>query len=270
MKALYRERFLRSFGIMDESGLERIRRTTVAIGGLGLGGSIFINLVRLGVEKFHIADPDTYERTNVNRQRLAKESTVGQRKDDALVKEARDINPDIQVTFFRDGVNSSNVGEFLTGVDWVVDVVDVFALNEKLTLNEEAARRGLPVVSCGALGFAASVVVFDRSTPTFAQLTEMDSADAYEPNMRKFVRFICPELPFYMKDQVEKAIRREGHIPFVVPGVEIAAAFAVSEIAKEILGLGEKIRAPRGIHIDPVFAKIELYEVGGRRLRRTA
>lgn len=258
--SLYRERFLRSLGITDEKGLNKIRSKSIAIGGLGLGGSIFMNLVRMGFENFHVADPDVYERTNVNRQRLAKESTLGVRKDDALIAEARDINPDVRIRCFQAGVSTENAAEFLEGIDWVVDVVDVFALKEKLALNEEAARRGIPVVSCGALGFGASVVVFDRGTPTFAELTGLDPSAPYELNIRRFIHFICPEVPSYMRAQLEKAMRKEGHIPFVVPGVEIAAAFAVSEIAKQILGLGVPVKAPNGLFIDPMSSRIEIFE----------
>lgn len=259
MSPLYKERFLRSIGIADDRSLETIRNTSVAIGGLGLGGSIFINLVRMGFEKFHISDPDIYERANFNRQRLAKESTIGVRKDDALLREARDINPDIQVTTFPEGLHKGNVGRFLDGIDWVVDVVDVFALNEKLALNEEAARRGLPVASCGSLGFAGAVIVFDRHTPTFAELTGLDPELPYETNIRRFVQFLCPEVPDYMRAQMEKAMNRESHIPFMVPGVEIAAAVAVTEIAKQILEIGKRIRAPYGIFTDPVKVKTEIF-----------
>src|SRR3989344_2392827 len=174
MDSLYKERFLRCISIKNEKNLETIRSTSIAIGGLGLGGSIFLNLVRMGFEKFHISDPDIYERTNINRQRMAKESTIGVRKDEALLREARDINPQIKVRTFPEGVNKANVNDFLEGIDWVIDVVDVFALNEKLALNEEAARRGLPLVSCGSLGFSGAVVVFDKHTPTFAELTGLD------------------------------------------------------------------------------------------------
>lgn len=259
MKPEYRERFLRSIGIMTEAQLEQIKETSIAIGGLGLGGSIFINLVRMGFEKFHVADPDTYERTNVNRQRLAKESTLRVRKDEALIKEALDINPDLKIRTFPEGVQLGNVAKFLEGVDWVVDVVDVFAIPEKLVLNAEAHRKGLPVASSGSLGFAASVVMFDSTTPTFAELTGMNPNDPYEENIRRFAKFITPEIPDYMETQLERAFRRESHIPFVVPGVEIAAAFVTTEIAKRILNIGEKVLAPYGIHIDPVNLKIEKY-----------
>jgi molybdopterin/thiamine biosynthesis adenylyltransferase len=261
------ERFLRSVGIVSDSQMQTIKSTSIAIGGLGLGGSIFLNLVRMGFEKFHVADPDTYERTNINRQRMAKESTVGVRKDTALIKEAMDINPEVKIKTFPQGVNQKNVGEFLTNINWVVDVVDVFAIPEKLALNSEAAKRGLPVASSGSIGFSASVVVFDKTTPSFSELTGMSADLPYEENIQRFVRFITPEVPEYMRVQLEKALRKESHIPFVVPGVEIAAAIVTTEIAKQILNLGQKVRAPYGIHVDPVELKIQKYDVAFDRAR---
>lgn len=261
MDVVYKERFMRCLGIMTEKDLETIRETSIAIGGLGLGGSIFLNLVRMGFEKFHISDPDVYERTNINRQRMAKESTVGVRKDEALLREALDINPGVKVRLFPEGISQTNVKDFLNGIDWVVDVVDVFALNEKLALNEEAALRGLPLVSCGALGFSGAVVVFDKHTPSFAELSGLDSALPFEANLKRFAQFICPEIPEYMRAQIDLAFNRYSHIPFVVPGVEISAAIAVTEIAKQILNLGEKVRAPYGLFIDPVLLKIEIFNV---------
>lgn len=260
MNPLYKERFKRAIGIMNESQLAQIKNTKIAIGGLGLGGSVFINLVRMGFEQFHVSDPDIYERTNINRQRMAKETTIGVRKDDALIKEALEINPDLRIKSFPEGLDRSNVSAFLDGVDWAIDIVDVFALDAKLALHDEANRRGIPIVSCGAIGFSASVVVFDPSSPTFAQLTGIEPSRPFKENLNRFAEFICPEVPEYMQEQVEKALRGESYIPFVVPGVEVAAAFVTSEIAKEILGLGAHVRAPRGIHIDPVKLDIKIYD----------
>lgn len=264
MQQGHRERFLRAIGIMTERDLQKIHSTTIAIGGLGLGGAIFMNLVRMGFQNFHVADPDTYERTNVNRQRLAKESTLGVRKDDALIREARDMNPHIKIQTFRNGVNEENAAEFLEGADWVVDTVDVFALAEKLALNQEAAKRGLPVVSCGSLGFSAAVIVFDKTTPTFAEQTGLHAAADYQQNIRRFIQFLTPEIPDYMQEQMEKAMNRESHIPFMVAGVEIAAACAATEIAKQILSLGPQVRAPNGLYIDPVNHRFEIFNADFR------
>jgi len=259
MNKNYKERFLRNIGIMDENGLKQIKSTSVAIGGLGLGGSIFIDLVRMGFEKFHIADPDIYERTNINRQRLAKETTIRRRKDACLIEEAQAINPDVKIKAFPEGVKPHNINKFLAGINFVVDVVDVFAMDDKILLNEEARKRHIPVASCGALGFGAAVVVFTKQSPSFSELTGMKKELPFEENMRRFLQFIAPEIPEYMQKQLFKAMNRSTHIPFVVSGVEISAAFAVAEIAKHILHLGVRPIAPIGIYIDPVDLKVERF-----------
>jgi molybdopterin/thiamine biosynthesis adenylyltransferase len=243
---------------MTESQLEKIRSTSVAIAGLGLGGSVFINLVRMGFEKFHITDPDVYERTNINRQRLAKETTINRRKDECLLTEAREINPDIQVKMFKEGVNAKNVSQFLDGMDWVVDAVDVFAIPDKLALNDEVHARKLPMITCGAIGFGAAIIKFDQSTASFSELSGMRKEYPYEENILKFIRFLIPEMPGYMQDQMVMAMRRKSHIPFVVPGVEISAALVTTEIAKHILELGKRPVAPWGVYVDPV--NLELRE----------
>ncbi len=255
-----KERFLRCIGVLTEEQLEVIRHKKIAIGGLGLGGSIFLNLVRLGFEKFHIADPDTFERTNINRQRLAKESTIGARKDQCSLQEALDINPDVQVKLFPEGVQNENLNDFLAGVDWAVDVIDLFALPQKLAFNAEARRRNIPVSSCATLGFTGCMVIFDKSTPSFAELTGMHEDAPYPENLKKFFQFICPEIPEYMRAQIDKSMDRSSYIPFVVPGGEIAASFCATEIVKNILEIGEQVRAPKGVFIDSFQLKIDIFK----------
>lgn len=260
MNKNYKERFLRSIGIFTQEDLYKFKETKIAIGGLGLGGSIFINLVRMGFENFHIADPDTFERTNINRQRMAKESTIGMRKDECSFNEALAINPDVKVTVFPDGVKKSNLPQFLDGVDWVVDVVDLFAMNDKLALNEEAHKRGIPVATCATLGFTGCVVIFKKGSPSFAEQTGISPDLPYEENLSRYLRFICPEVPPYMWGQLIHAMDRSGYIPFVTPGGETSAAVAASEIAKNIVGLGKTVVSPQGIFVDLANATTTIFE----------
>jgi molybdopterin/thiamine biosynthesis adenylyltransferase len=264
MNKLYKERFLRNIGIMDEKGLETIRSTSIAVGGLGLGGAIFLNLVRLGFERFNIADPDSYDRTNFNRQRMAKENTIGRRKDDCLVEEAKAINPDVRIEMFRDGVKPSNAEKFLEGMDWVIDVIDVYAMEDKLALNRTARRMGLPVASCGSLGFTGSVIVFDASTPSFEELAGVSLSNPPLESLRNFLQFIAPEIPPYMADQLYRAMDHSIHIPFAVPGVEVAAATAAAQVANQVLGLGKRVLAPKGIFFDSLSGRSEIFEASYR------
>ncbi|MEX1099710.1 MAG: ThiF family adenylyltransferase [Bacteriovoracaceae bacterium] len=260
----YKERFLRHEGILSCRDQTAIKKTSIAIGGLGLGVSIFINLVRMGFEKFHVADPDIYERSNINRQRAAKESTLNKRKDESLLDEARDINPDIQVKVFPEGVKAQNVESFLEGVDWAVDVIDVFALKEKILFNRTAKSKGVPVASCGAMGFCASVVIFNSHTPSFEELTGMEIGKSYQENIKNFVDFLAPEIPFYMQEQMSKAMQGNGSIPFIVSGVEATAAACAAEIMKHVVKLGHRPVAPSGVFIDLANLRIEVFQADYR------
>jgi len=245
---------------MDEAGLARLHGAGVAVAGLGMGGSIFINLVRLGIGRFHVADPDKFERSNANRQREAKEDTRGVRKDDALIAEAKRINPDVEIVPFRNGVQPDNVAQFLDRMDFLIDVVDIWAMPAKLAVNAEAHRRGIPTAGCASMGFGCSVVVIKPDGPSFAELSGMDPKLDPLVNLERFGRFISPEIPPYMMGQVRKAMARQGHIPFVVCGVEAAGALASAEVARHLLGMGGGVFAPKGMYLDPIGNRLEIFE----------
>ena len=257
----YFERNLRTVGILEKDQLNQIRSSKIAVAGLGLGGSTFINLIRFGVEKFNIADPDIFERTNINRQRGAKERTIRSRKDETLLDEAKSINPDVSVCLFKEGVKKSNVERFITGANFIVDAIDIFALEDKLELHAKARALNIPVLVCGSIGFGATVAIFDSTTPTFNDVSKICSENSERKNVELFVNFIAPRIPHYMEDQVRKAILEDSHIPFVVSGVELAAALSVCEIAKYLLKLGRNVLAPTGIYIDPINLKIEKFDM---------
>lgn len=262
MDELYRERFARTVGILDEPQMERVRTTAVGVAGLGMGGSTFIDLVRLGFERFHVADPDVYERTNINRQRAARESTIKTRKDEALLAEALDINPAVEVQTFPDGVQPDNVERFLDGLEWVVDTVDVYAMSCKVLLCERAYQRGIPVVSSATLGHGAVAMVFDpgeAASPSFGQLSGIAGDDSREDSLANFVRMMMPEVPAYMLEQAQRAMEGKGHIPFVVTGVEVAAGIVCVQILNRMFDMGVRPTAPTGVFCDPVALRLETF-----------
>lgn len=260
----FHQRFQRQIGLMDEAGLQRLRESGVAVAGLGMGGSIFINLVRLGIGRFHIADPDVFERSNVNRQREAKESTISQRKDESLIAEARRINPDIEVQTFPEGVQPHNVERFLDGMDFLIDVIDIYAMPAKLAANAEAHRRGIMTASCASLGYGCSMVLIGPNGPDFATLSGMHVDHSPLQNLDRFGRFIAPTLPEYMKEQVARALSGGGHIPFVVSGVEAAGALCSAEVARHLLRMGGGVHAPLGVYFDPIGLRLETFRADWR------
>jgi molybdopterin/thiamine biosynthesis adenylyltransferase len=198
------------------------------------------------------------------------ESTVGRRKDEALIAEARDINPEVRIKSFAEGVKPHNVEEFLDGVGWIVDGVDLFAMSDKLTLHEAAERKGLPSISCASAGFGGAAIAFEKGCPSFAELSGIRRDNTKEQNFRCAAQFLVPEIPAYMAKQVARAADGSTHIPFAVPGVEIAAALVATHVSNAILGIGPKrVVAPYGMYFNPITMRAETF-VADYRVRAEA
>ncbi len=111
----YDEAFSRNVGWVTEAEQAALRGKRVAVAGLGgVGGVHVLTLARLGVGAFNIADFDTFSLANFNRQAGAMVSTVGRTKIDVITEMAKDINPEIDIRQFRQGVSQENLDEFLS------------------------------------------------------------------------------------------------------------------------------------------------------------
>lgn len=132
--------------------MERLAAARVAVIGLGaVGGYVAEGLVRSGVGKLRLADFDTIKESNVNRQLLALESTLGRFKVDVAAERLRDINPGVDVEAVREFAHADTLDAILSGgVDMVVDAVD--SLNPKVEVILAGRQLGIPVYS--ALGAA--------------------------------------------------------------------------------------------------------------------
>ncbi len=137
----YEQAFSRNIGWVTRDEQARLRQSRVAIAGLGgVGGIHLLTLARLGVGQFTVADFDDFDIANFNRQAGAMVSTLQRPKSEVLVEMARDINPELDIRVFPQGVSADNMDDFLRDVDIYVDGLDFFAF---------AARRNhLRCLSC--------------------------------------------------------------------------------------------------------------------------
>ena len=122
----------------------------------GVGGIHLVTLARLGIGAFHVADPDVFEIANFNRQYGATTRGLGRPKVEVMAEEARAINPELEIRVFAEPIGPANVGEFLDGVDLVIDGIDFFALDVRRLVFREARRRGIWAITAGPIGFSAA------------------------------------------------------------------------------------------------------------------
>ncbi len=145
--------FARTEQLLGTNSMEKIKNAAVAVFGLGAVGSFAVEaLARTGIGSLFLIDFDTVDASNINRQLLALNSTIGQEKADLACERVKDINPECNVKICNSFVNSDSLGDLLSQeIDVVVDAID--GLNSKINLIVRARQQNLAVVaSMGAAG----------------------------------------------------------------------------------------------------------------------
>ncbi|MDA3903133.1 MAG: tRNA threonylcarbamoyladenosine dehydratase [Desulfuromusa sp.] len=141
------DRFDRMQRLAGLTGMQRLKNSSVAVFGIGgVGGYAVEALVRGGVGKLTLVDPDNICVTNINRQIHALEETVGQSKVAVMAQRCRAINPQIEVVILHQAYRANTSAELLSDqFDYVLDCID--NITDKIHLLQSCYERGLPIIS---------------------------------------------------------------------------------------------------------------------------
>lgn len=155
------ERFIRTGLLFGEAAVKKLAKCRVAVFGIGgVGGYTVEALVRSGLGEIDLIDNDTVCMSNLNRQIIATESTVGQYKTQAAHRRILDINPDVKVTEHRVFLTPDNIGEFdLAAYDYVVDAIDT--VSSKIALAVRCCEVGTPIISSMGAGNKVDPTAFE-------------------------------------------------------------------------------------------------------------
>ena len=256
----YNRAFQRNLGLISADEQARLRRMCVAVAGAGgVGGLHLLALARMGVGRFHLADFDTFEVSNINRQFGATAETIGQSKIEVMSRMARAINPEIQVTPFDQGVQPDNVDSFLEGVDVVVDGIDFFAFDHRRLLFNAARRHGLHVITSGPVGFGSTLQIFAPAGMSFDEYFGIEDGMS---DLEKFVAFATGLAPagfhrHYM--DLKKIVLEKARAPVVASSCLLASSFVAFEAVNIVLGWRPVKAVPYYFQFD---ARLQRYKKG--------
>lgn len=199
------EEFCRSALLLGEDATEALMNSTVAVFGLGgVGGQTAEALCRSGVGHLMLIDGDTVARSNINRQVIATQQTIGRRKTEVCAERLLSINPNIKLTLhdiFYDESTADAVD--LAALDCVVDAIDT--VSSKLMLIERCAALGVPVISCMGAG--------NKLDPS-----RFEAADIYETSVCPLARVMRTELRRRGIKSLRVIYSREPAIKPTIPG----------------------------------------------------
>jgi tRNA A37 threonylcarbamoyladenosine dehydratase len=232
------EMFNRSSLLLGEDGIEKLNKSHVWVFGIGgVGGYTCEALARTGVGTIDLVDSDTVALSNINRQIIALQSTVGKYKTEVMRDRIKDINPKIQVNLFTEFFTKEMIEEFdFTGYDYIVDAIDSVA--SKVLLIEYAKMAGVPIISSMGTGNKLDPTGFMVSDISKTEVCPL--ARAVRTRLRKIginhLKVVySKELPAAPSADGERIV--PASVSFV-PGV--AGMIMAGEVIKDLSGVREK------------------------------
>lgn len=156
-----KEEFSRTGLLIGNEAIDKLEAARVAVFGVGgVGGYVVEALARSGVGAIDIIDNDTVARTNINRQIIATQSSIGRLKVEVMEERIRDINPDCRVTAHNCFYLPETREDFdFKLFDYVIDAVDT--VTAKISIILEAKAAGVPVISSMGAGNKLSPTGFE-------------------------------------------------------------------------------------------------------------
>lgn len=227
------KRYERNIGMLSKGEMEQLLTKRVCVVGCGgLGGFIVEMIARLGVKSITAIDGDVFDETNLNRQLLSDEDSIGFEK--ALKAKARinKINSSVEVNAFVGRIDEKNGLEILAGHDVILDAVD--NIHTRKILQTLAEKLNTPLVHGAIAGW-------------YGQVATIYPGD-------RILDLIYPS-----ECENKRGIETKLGNPSFTPG--LVASIQVSEAVKVMLGRGNVLRKEL-LYIDTLNQDYEKIEIG--------
>jgi molybdopterin/thiamine biosynthesis adenylyltransferase len=205
--SLYWERVDRNLGWLGDTPAEqrtrqtRLRDSVIGIVGTGgIGGAVATRLVRMGVRNLKLADPDTFEVSNIQRQLGADLSNVGRNKAEVVAEMAFALTGDVNIDIYPEGITESSAEEFMDGCDYVMDQMEFFQIKNRYALHRafRQSDRCQFMLKIPTVGHSVIVYKYTRDSMTIEEVYDIpEDAELTPAVIRKLMKRAIAEMPSY-------------------------------------------------------------------------
>lgn len=230
------ERFLRTEALLGSDKMNKLRSCRVIVFGVGgVGGYATEALARSGVGEITLVDPDTVSVTNINRQIIALDDTVGRKKVEVMRERILKINPDAKVKTFDVFYSPDNADEIdLSRYDYIVDAID--SVPSKIEMITRAKDLKVPIIS--SMGFGnkldpLKVELEDISKTSVCPLARVMRKKLKDHGIYHLKTVYSRELPTVPDNPIEDSGKRLVASVAFVPSV--AGLVIASEVIRDLI-----------------------------------
>lgn len=235
------DKFVRSALLIGEDNINKLKNKTIMIFGCGGVGSYVIEgLVRTGIQNFILIDNDTVSKSNINRQIIADESTIGMIKTQVVKERILKINSKCNVTTYEIFVLPETINQIsFDNVDYIVDCIDT--ISGKIAIIETAKKLNIPVISSMGTGNKLDPMQFkiaDISKTNTCPLAKVMRYELKKRNIKNVDVLFSTELPIDLSTNPleQKLLKQETSIKHQIPGsISFVPSIAGLLIARHII-----------------------------------
>lgn len=231
--------FSRTELLLGKENIEKLKNSKVIVFGLGgVGGYVVEALTRSSIGKIDVVDNDIISKTNINRQIIALNSTVGKYKTDVIKERMLDINPDIEINAFKtfyDETTSSNFD--FSKYDYVIDAID--STKSKIELIIQAKKSNTLIISSMGTGNKLNPFLFeitDISKTTVCPLARKIRLELKKRNIKKVKVLYSKEPPIKpQKELLLSLMEKENSNKTIPSSISFIPSLAGLMIASEVI-----------------------------------
>ena len=239
--------FLRTELLLGEEAVKKLSAARVAVFGIGgVGGYTCEALVRSGVGAFDLIDDDKVSLTNLNRQIIATQKTIGRDKVEVMKERMLDINPDTDVRIYKRFFLPENAEEFpFAEYNYIVDAVDT--VTAKIALVMKAKEKGIPVISSMGAGNKLNADMFrvsDIYQTNVCPLAKVMRRELKKRGVEKLKVVYSEEKPIkpHVDNLFDTDIDQEHSQKRAIPGSvafvpSVAGLIIAGEVIKDLCGI---------------------------------
>ena len=231
------EKFSRTEMLIGNKGMEKLKKSKVAVFGIGgVGSFVCEGLARSGVGNFILIDYDKTDESNINRQLIATSKTIGEYKVDLMKKRILEINPKAHVEVIKEFYMADSKSDIITPeLSYAVDCVDT--IMAKIAVICKCDEVGVPVISSMGTGNKLDPTMFevaDIYETSVCPLARIMKKDLKKRNIEKLKVVYSKEDPINTNDceiNHDKKYKVKGSVSFVP---SVAGLIIAGEVIKDI------------------------------------
>lgn len=221
--------FARTELIIGKENVNKLNKSKVAVFGMGGVGSFVIEgLVRAGIGNFILVDNDTVDLTNLNRQIIATQETIGQPKVEVAKNRILEINPNAKVVVYKEFFLPESKEILDESIDYVVDAIDT--ITGKIEIIIRAKKMGIPIISAMGTG--------NKLDPTKFEVT-----DIYKTSICPLAKVMRKELRNRGIEKLKVVYSKEKPIkPEIIEGQKVPGSVSFVPSVAGLIISGEVIK----------------------------